>query len=603
MKNGIGAGELAGILFIGIALTLWLTAQVGSRLEHSRWLRLSPSQAGLVVVKLVQHPEAPRLAFPRPSQALVPGPAYFYLLLAATLVAELLFAYGLIVLAGALGLMTSRPRTPSLGWRGRRLSGASLRRRDWRRSGIGLKRSRSATRGAQWAEKAELKPLLVARPCSGRLTLGRSGRLLLAGEVSQSVIVMGPTQSHKTTGFAVPAILEWTGPVLAASVKGDLLRSTIDWRRTGGETWLYDPTACTGLPSSGWSPLEDAGTWAGARRVASALCGTTRANQDGLADGDFWHATAAKLLAPLLFAAASTGREMSDVVAWVDTQEVGEVSTILEHLGVTEALQAAVATWRREERQRSSVYTTAETVLEAFADPSVAASSRSEINAETLLDGGPNTLYLCAPSHEQRRLQSVFSALVSEVMSAAYARVTRDGHPLRPPLLVVLDEAANIAPLGDLDSIAATAAGHGVQLVTVWQDMAQISARYGTRSATVVNNHRSKVVLSGISDPITLDHVSALVGEEELPVASTTTDIHGGRSTTESLASRRLAPADLLRRMRPGEGVLIYGHLPPARLTLRPWFADRELCRRACASPPAPSVEDRQPGMGASVDP
>ena len=40
---------------------------------------------------------------------------------------------------------------------------------------------------------------------------------------------------------------------------------------------------------------------------------------------------------------------------------------ILEAAGVDEALWAARATWQRDERQRSSVYTTAETVLEALA--------------------------------------------------------------------------------------------------------------------------------------------------------------------------------------------------------------------------------------------
>ena len=82
--------------------------------------------------------------------------------------------------------------------------------------------------------------------------------------------------------------------------------------------------------------------------------------------------------------------------------------------------------------------------------------------------------------------------------------------PIDPPLLVVLDEAANIAPLAELDGLAATCAAHGVQLVTVWQDLAQIAARYGARSATVVNNHRAKLFLAGIADPATLDHASQL---------------------------------------------------------------------------------------------
>jgi type IV secretion system protein VirD4 len=37
------------------------------------------------------------------------------------------------------------------------------------------------------------------------------------------VIVIAPTQSHKTTGLAIPALLEWEGPVLATSVKTDLV--------------------------------------------------------------------------------------------------------------------------------------------------------------------------------------------------------------------------------------------------------------------------------------------------------------------------------------------------------------------------------------------
>jgi len=32
-----------------------------------------------------------------------------------------------------------------------------------------------------------------------------------------------------------------------------------------------------------------------------------------------------------------------------------------------------------------------------------------------------------------------------------------------------------------------------------------------------------------------------------------------------------------VRAATPGAAVLIYGNLPPARLRLRPWFADRHL--------------------------
>ena len=196
--------------------------------------------------------------------------------------------------------------------------------------------------------------------------------------------------------------------------------------------------------------------------------------------------------------------------------------------------------------------------------PKVTTSHRRD-----LLHGGAHTLYIVAPSHEQRRLRPLFQTLIASILTAAYERASENGGPIELALLVVLDEAANIAPLRDLDTLASTAAGQGIQLVSVFQDLAQISARYGERAAAVVNNHRAKVLLSGISDPATLEYAARLLGDEEVMQASVTRGEHGERSTTESTGYRSLAPAYVLGGVRPGDGVLVYGHLPAARLSLR----------------------------------
>lgn len=437
---------------------------------------------------------------------------------------------------------------------------------------------------ARWARPAELRSLACSvNPHSpappGRLVLGWAGRTLLAAERNESVIVFGPSQSRKTSGFAVPAILGWKGPVLATSIKGDLVGDTIAHRRQCGTVSCFDPTGATGLPSATWSPLAGSMTWAAARRSAAALTEGGRSAVGPVADGDFWYATATKLLAPLLLAAATGQLTMSDVVRWVDTQQEREVLDLLDLAGVPEATNAALAAFGKEDRQRSSTYTTLETVLEPFADPTTATGPSLEPAA---LLAGDHTLYLCAPAHDQRRLSPLFTAVVRQVLEYVYDTVTRTGRPIDPPLLLVLDEAANIAPLADLDSLASTAAGHGVQLVTIWHDQAQITARYGARAATVVNNHRAKIFLSGISDPSTLDHASHLIGDEQLlQEAFTSGGGPGGRSVTRSPASRRLAPPDLVRRVPPGEGILVYGGLPPARLRLRTWFDDPALAARA----------------------
>jgi type IV secretion system protein VirD4 len=600
-------GLLAGGVLGAGALAVWSAGCLAGFLGSGRFAVPSPSAGLGMLVRLLADPRHPLGAFPAPERVAIGRPARFF------------FALGLVgvvvalVAAGTLRVV-ARWRRPL---RARAVVDASLPRGLRRRLGAGLVASvdlagrlvagvtegivaglgrrprREAFPLAAWASASELRALRVPGPRPGRLVLGRAGRHLLATESRHSVLVVGPSQSHKTSGFAIPAILEWAGPVVATSVKADLVAATIGWRREQGRVFVYDPAGGSGFAGSSWSPLAAATTWAGARRAAHALCAAAREPGTGPPDAEFWYSTAAKLLAPLLFAAALSGGSMADVVRWVDEQEVEAVEAILLDIGVPEALRAARASWQREERQRSSVYTTAETVLEAFADPTVAAATGPvEIDPARLVGGGGDTLFVCSPAHHQARFRPLFTALVEEVVTAAFETAALRGGPLDPPLLLVLDEAANVAPIRELDGIASTAAGHGIQLVTIWQDLAQVVARYGARSGTVVNNHRAKVVLSGIADPETLERLSALVGEGEAELGSTTTDADGRTSTTRAAAPRRLAPADVLRRIEPGQGVLVYGHLPPARIRLRPYFLEPGLARRSGpgGSPDAPTA-------------
>ncbi|MCW2981856.1 MAG: type secretory system conjugative transfer family protein, partial [Solirubrobacterales bacterium] len=435
-----------------------------------------------------------------------------------------------------------------------------------------------------WARAADLAPLRVRRPQPGRLTLGRHGRHLLAAGERQSVIVVAPTGGHKTTGLAIPALLEWEGPAIVTSVKTDLLLDTLAHRESKGRVMIFDPARTTGLPRARVTPLCGAGTWRGAMRVAHWLGAAARTGSAaGLQDADFWFAAAEKLLAPLLFAAASEGHSMNAVVRWLDEgaeRSEPEVLGILRAAGVEEAERAYLATQNREERQRSSVYTTAEMIVAAFADPEVAAETAgADWSPTEFLDGGANTLYLCAPLHEQERLRALFSMVVQELFAKVYERAARTGKPLDPPLLGLFDEAANIAPIPNLHEVASTAAGQGIQVLSIFQDLSQISARYGRNAATIVNNHRAKLLGAGTSDPETLTWASKVIGAGEFEQRSQTAGERGRRSTTQGDSYRDLAPPGVLREGFLNTAVLVYGNLPPARIRLRPWFEEADLRR------------------------
>lgn len=452
-----------------------------------------------------------------------------------------------------------------------------------RRQRDGGRKAQRRPDGARWAARRDLRDLRIKGKLSGRVILGRHGRSPIAGEERASVVVFGPTTtSLKTTGLAIPAVLEWDGPVVATSVKSDLLLSTLTHRRQLGEAMVFDPTGVTGVASVKATPLSGCGSWRGAKLVAHRLVRSARSSgSTGLEDGDFWYSAAAKLLEPLLFAAASSGGEMADVIRWLNdaAETEPEVTERLRAAPESEdALSAWAANWSREERQRSSIYTTAETIMQAFSDPRVLeASSRADYTPARLLDGRANTLYLCASDYEQERLRPLFATMIAELVAVVSDISAETGKPIDPPLLLVLDEAANIARVPDLAGLASTGAGKGIQLLTVFQDFAQVRASYGKWAETIVNNHRGKVFAGGIGDPETLSFISNVVGEGEFRQRSETAGEKGRTSSTEASTYRALASASVVRGAQPGTALLIYGHLPPTRISLRPWFVDRDL--------------------------
>ena len=59
-------------------------------------------------------------------------------------------------------------------------------------------------------------------------------------------------------------------------------------------------------------------------------------------------------------------------------------------------------------------------------------------------------------------------------------------------------------------------------------------------------------------------------------------------------------PPEALRQLKPRRALLVYGHLPPVRIRLRPWFRSRRLVTLAMAVDaavphPAMHVDDLAP--------
>ena len=125
--------------------------------------------------------------------------------------------------------------------------------------------------------------------------------------------MFGPTGSYKTSALVIPAVLEWSGPLVATSVKPDLLRATLAHRARLGQVLVIDPLGASGVqPPAGrpWPPVRR-GRGPADRRHAGQR---DRADptEEQRPEHRFWKTMGTKFLAPMLFAAATKGLGMAE---------------------------------------------------------------------------------------------------------------------------------------------------------------------------------------------------------------------------------------------------------------------------------------------------
>jgi type IV secretion system protein VirD4 len=536
-----------GVVLLAPVCVVWLAGTLAGLLAGGRPLEIGLADAARVLTRLPSHLARPGLAWPANVRGQLPGPLTLQISLTVSAV------FILALLAGVLVL---------LAWVSRR--GAH-------------------GRAARFASRGELTELRVRRPQSGRVTLGVHHRALIAAEERASVVVVGPSQAGKTRGLVVPTLLEWDGPLLSTSIKSDVVHDTHVARAARGEVRIFDPTGSCGLPSAPWSPIVASRSWEDARRTSARLLGVGEHGMARSADESFWRPAGSRFLAPLLLAASHGDLTMREVLSWIATTNEREPAELLESCpspGAQPALEALRSVWDADARFRSSLLQTVATGLDPWQEPQIAAATigDSQISARWLLDG-PNTLYLVAPADDQRRLRGLFVALLADVTAGAFADSARAGKPIDPALLLALDEVANIAPLPNLDEIASTGPGQGVQLLSVFQDISQAADRWGReRAETIFANHRARMFCSGIGDRATLEYLSHTLGEEEIArVAIHHQSALTPGSRTISSDFRALAAPNRVRQQDTDTALLIYGRLAPAWLRLRPWYRDAAL--------------------------
>jgi hypothetical protein len=429
-----------------------------------------------------------------------------------------------------------------------------------------------------------------------------------------TVIVAGP-RTGKTTAFAVPMLLAAPGAALATSNKRDLLDATGALRAAKGRVWVFDPQRITGPTNAAaawwWDPLtflSDPHTHvvdpARAGQLAAQFV-TSAAPAAARADA-YFDTAKTDLLTGLLLAAACTDRPVTVVWSWLcDPTDPTPVRALTDagHVAHAEALHALA---HLPDRQRDGVYGSARAVVGFLLDPATTAWITPQRDEQLRKRFDPHafaastdTLYLL--SREGGPATALVAALTVAVTDALEQRAT--GCPagrLPVPFVAVLDEAANICRIRDLDSLYSHYGSRGICLVTILQSWAQGALAWGPAGMEKLWSAANvRLYAGGVDDAAFLRRLSDLIGEHRR-VQHTRTSTGGGVTRTRTLVRETTLTTSDLRELPTGRAVAFVSGTPAFLLAPRPWwtgpYADAVRAASAQAATDGNGVAAQVPG-------
>ncbi|WP_149203856.1 TraM recognition domain-containing protein [Actinotalea subterranea] len=552
-------GLAAGAVVFGFAGVLWCGAALACLVTG----RPTPTGGPLSALRALGTFGDPASVWPNPTE--LPGPVPYW---GATLVVVLALIGA--VVGGWVLVRRRRDRQPT--------NSAALRNLP------GLARPGEVAAAA--GRREVIRRGAVARPSTGAhpapeevgYRLGAIGGRDLWCSVEDSALLVGPPRMGKGLHVVIPWVLDAPGPVVATSTRPDTLAVTSHARAARGEVSIFDPQRLAGLPGGlAWSPVRGCETPRTALVRARGLAAGVGFGST-LSDGDFWAGQTETALRCLLHAAALDGRRAIDLYRWSLNPVLAEDAvTVLTRSsaaaeGWADALDAVIHT---DPRTRDSVWLGVRQSLAALADPDVLAvvdpAPGNEFNPVAFLRGS-GTLYLLASAVASGSSAPLIAAFVEDITETARTLAARSpAGRLDPPLLLALDEIANLTPLPSLPQLMAEGGGSGITTLAVLQSLAQARHRWGEHAAdTLWDAATVKLVLGGLGKYRDLDDVARLIGEID-ELVETRTHRTGDRSTSTSVRTVPVLPASALRTLPSGTGVLLLRQARPAVIDLAPW--------------------------------
>jgi type IV secretion system protein VirD4 len=421
------------------------------------------------------------------------------------------------------------------------------------------------------------------------------------------VLIMASTRSGKGVTLIIPHLLRYHGSAFILDPKGENAKATGRRRaELNHQVHYLDPFGISGKPQSRFNPLARFtldNMEAESKALANALFVVTHRERD------HWTAAGQQLLAAIIlyvYVSRDVPPHKKDLPT-VRKILLGNLKPALEamvQLDDADGLlrDLAMSFLETPEREFGSIVSTAQRQTEILDNPFIVACLSAtgkgpEVDFK-LWRRGTMSVYLClsAPKFP------VFNRWLRLVLTSALDEMTDVLNPPKLPVCFMLDELATLGHLTAVENAVGLAAGYGIQLVTVFQDVAQMRELYRGRWASFIGNAGVRVLFN-LDDYDTAEYWSKFVGGRLVETHSRKENIYGQTEGGENIseAMRPLLPTDkIMMDFASGKMLILAQGSHPFTTDRVPYWQDRFL-DGLWDDPRVAVVPDPQPRRQASL--
>lgn len=413
----------------------------------------------------------------------------------------------------------------------------------------------------------------------GRSVAGK--RPLWASWEDMLILIAGP-RTMKTTSYAVPAILDAPGAVIATSNKRDIVDVTRPVRSEAGAVWVFDPQAVAEEdPTWWWNPISYVKNEATAGNMAQHFANGSR--EPGTKPDAYFDPAGQNLLKAFLLAASLDSAPVTQVYTWLTRPHDEAPAELLRTAGYDLLSDMVMGHIREPEKQRAGVYGTARQMVSCLTDREVSqwvtpardttvhTDPRRQFVPEDFVRG-KGTLYSLSREGVGTAGPLVTALTVAVVEAAEKYATSQPGGRLATPLLGILDEAANVCRWKALPDQYSHYGSRGIILMTIlqsWSQGVEVWSLEGMRKLWSASN--VKIYGGGVSEVGYLDELSRLIGQYSYINVSRSHSKAGSSSSRQENKDEILSVADLtaLPRFR---AILLASGAPATMIETIPWM-------------------------------